>query len=143
MLTDTQKAVTVLGAEVAPVSAVQVLRRYPRLVAHLICESLGYHSPRSAAGQIAAHINGKPYFSERSGSLCGYLAKPMIAKLGRLLDDEEYHAVLVEWNRDDLERTCARHHHHKGFMADYLTARHMVEHVRQGGEEPNMGLMSW
>ena len=30
-------------------SALEVARRYPRLVAHLICDSLGYFTPQAAA----------------------------------------------------------------------------------------------
>ena len=36
-----------------------ILRRYPRLVSHLICESLGYFTPEGAAGAILAVIQNQ------------------------------------------------------------------------------------
>lgn len=44
----------------------EVLRRYPRLVAHLICESLGYLTPKSAANWILADKSHNPFWCEWS-----------------------------------------------------------------------------
>lgn len=38
----------------------EVLDRYPILVAHMICESLGYFTPNAAANALLAHIEGRP-----------------------------------------------------------------------------------
>ncbi len=34
------------------------MQRYPRLVGHMICESLGYFTPESAANALASYIKG-------------------------------------------------------------------------------------
>lgn len=38
----------------------EVLRRWPRVVGHLIAESLGYFTPRAAANAIIMFKLGKP-----------------------------------------------------------------------------------
>ena len=40
------------------------LRRYPRIVAHMICASLGYFCPSSAAQALADAIKGETSYSE-------------------------------------------------------------------------------
>lgn len=42
----------------------EVMKKYPRIVAHLIAESLGYFTPRTAAIAIIKAKNNEPYFCE-------------------------------------------------------------------------------
>ena len=45
-------------------SQADVLQRLPCLVAHLICESLGYYTPQAAANAIAYFTRGEAFFCE-------------------------------------------------------------------------------
>ena len=40
------------------------LKKFPRLVAHLICESLGYFTPLAAANALSYHKANEPFFCE-------------------------------------------------------------------------------
>lgn len=42
----------------------EVLQRFPRLVAHLICESLGYFTPLSAANALLHYRENQPFWCE-------------------------------------------------------------------------------
>lgn len=108
------------------------LRRWPRVVAHLICESLGYFSPRSAAGAVAAAKNGEAYYCEWYGHEAG-----LRAKHGQ--DGASYEAV----TQIALKSAIRRRHSHKGYMADYVSALALVRCCAQEGREPNFGLASW
>jgi len=46
------------------INAAYVLQRYPRIVAHMICSSLGYFTPSSAAACVANAIKGEKNFCE-------------------------------------------------------------------------------
>src|SRR5512147_1580768 len=78
-----------------------VMRRYPRLTAHLICQSLGYFNPRAEAGAILCWSKREPYWCEL------YIH---YARGGKSMLD-----VL----REDLERAISMRDSHHGFMADY------------------------
>ena len=108
-----------------PTTIDEVLERYPRLTGHLICESLGYFTPRSAANAILAHVQEKACFCEWYAHLAhGYNEK-----------------LLIKIGRNELERTFRNRHHHTGYMANYLQAKALVKIVRQGGEDPKFA--SW
>jgi hypothetical protein len=88
------------------------MKVYPRLVSHVICESLGYAVPTLAARILRdAHLREKNY---------------------------------CEWiwschNQDPLPAVrlaIKTRHYHKGFMADYRTARALVDEANKTGEEP-------
>ena len=51
-------------SERAAMNGREAARRYPNIVAHMMCESLGYFSAGSAANALAAHINGKEWACE-------------------------------------------------------------------------------
>ena len=102
----------------------QILRRYPRLVSHLICESLGYFTPEGAAGAILAVVQNRACACE------WYLH--MIEVGGRSLEDV---------GRDTLRRAIRSRHHHRGFMAEYARARALVDRLAKTGESPLFG--SW
>ena len=50
-------------------SSQEVMKRYPILVAHLICASLGYFTPKAAANAITAHIRGQSFYCEWYGHM--------------------------------------------------------------------------
>ncbi len=96
-----------------------ILNRYPRLVAHLICASLGYFTPESATNAIAAHKRGEPFCCEW---YCDWAEKGRIS--------------VIEVGIRAIRKAVQFRHHHKGIMADYERAKQLVDHVRQGGEGP-------
>lgn len=89
-----------------------ILRRYPRLVAHLICASLGYATPTLAAIILRDAKLRRPNHCEWIASCYGGDALQPVR-----------HAIQ------------GRHRHH-GYMADYAQAKSLVDHVNRDGEEP-------
>jgi hypothetical protein len=51
-------------ADVTKLSLVDVCARYPRIVSHLIAESLGYFTPESAANAIQHYQVGRAFYCE-------------------------------------------------------------------------------
>jgi hypothetical protein len=101
-----------------------VLRRWPRLVAHLICESLGYFTPRGAANAIIAYREGVPFACEW---YC-YLAE---GRGDRFATD-----ALLEVNRYVLTTAIRRRAQHRGYMADYDRAIALVRRELETGRGP-------
>jgi hypothetical protein len=89
-----------------------ILQRCPRLVAHVICESLGYATPRLAASIVADAHQGKPNWCEWIYSC--FRCDPVPA----------------------VRRAIRGRHHHKGFMADYQQARAIVAESLRSGNDP-------
>ena len=102
----------------------EILRRYPRLVSHLICESLGYFTPEGAAGAILAVVRNRPCACE------WYLHMAGLAGLS-----------LEDVGRHTLRRAIHSRHHHRGFMAEYTRARALVHRLVTTGDSPL--LASW
>jgi hypothetical protein len=90
----------------------EVARRYPRVVAHVIAESLGYATPSLAARIVADAGAGRPNYCEWIASC--YRDNP----------------------RPAVRNAVARRHHHRGFMADYPQALALVLHYVETGEQP-------
>ena len=103
------------------------MARYPGLTAHLICESLGYFTPLSAAGAILAHIQG------RSNACEWYLSMAAPRRPASIFDEDSPTRSLTEIGRDTLARAFGRRHHHRGYMASYRQARLLVERELAGG----------
>ncbi len=89
-----------------------ILKRCPRLVAHVIAESLGYATPSLAARIVADGAHGRPNWCEWIWSCFGGDARKVVRN-----------AIL---NR----------HHHRGYMADYRQALALVRHAVETGEQP-------
>ena len=98
----------------APLTADDALRRYPRLCAHMICESLGYLSPRAAAVALANHRNGRETGSE------------LFCHLKRR---EE---TLQETGARFIKDAFRRRNFHRGPMAHYPAAAQVVALERRG-----------
>ena len=113
-------------AKTRPDSIKEVMDRYPRLSAHMICESLGYFTPEAAAHAILHYLQGHPFYCEWYMHMAGgEKSADRIRDLGTKV----------------IERAFKERHHHQGFMAHYPAARALVEEVRGGGEGPVF--MSW
>jgi len=90
----------------------EVLHRYPRVVAHVIAESLGYATPSLAARIVADAKDGRPNYCEWIASCYG--GDPRAA----------------------VKSAVARRHRHQGYMAEYRQALALVQHATETGEEP-------
>ena len=108
------------------------LRRYPRLVAHMICESLGYFSPLVAANALAHHINGTSFPCEWYSHMCDCRGKGLF-----------HDQTLVEVGRDVVEYAFQHRHRHKGPMAEYQQALALVMAERQAAGATAGMLASW
>jgi len=95
-----------------PVNTKEVLKRYPRICAHIICHSLGYATPSCAAQILMDAKLGKPNYCE--WIYCCYNKDPRPA---------------VEW-------AIRNRHYHKGFMADYRSAKKLVDLAVEADKEP-------
>lgn len=93
-------------------TSTEVLRRYSRVVAHVIAESLGYATPSLAARIVADARDGRPNYCEWIASCYG---------------GDPCGAV-----RDAI----ARRHRHQGYMASYRQAFELVRHHAETGEQP-------
>ena len=93
------------------------LRRYPRICAHIIAESLGYATPNCAASILRDAHEGK----ENS---CEW--------------------IFSRYNRDPkpaVKRAISARHRHKGYMASYEQALQIVRQQLDTGRGPDFA--SW
>jgi hypothetical protein len=103
--------------EFSKMSYEAVIRRFPRLVGHIIAHSLGYATPSCAAGIIRDAKTTGENWCEWCYSCYRCDAKALIR-----------HAI-----------SCR--HGHNGYMGSYIKARAIVEAQVAGGGEPL--LASW
>lgn len=94
----------------------EVLQRYPRLVAHLICESLGYLTPKSAANWILAAKSHNPFWCEWS------------VHMAQSLEPDK----VIDVTRETVSRAFRLRKYHRGYMADYKCARSIVAEAIKG-----------
>jgi hypothetical protein len=88
------------------------MKRYPRLTAHVIAESLGYAPPSRAARIVMdAHLKQENW--------CEWIA-----------------ACYKCDPRPAVERAFKYRHSHKGYMAEYKLAKALVDQANQTGDEP-------
>ena len=100
-----------------PAHPKEVMMRYPRICAHIICESLGYATPTMAASILLAAIQGKKHY-------CEWI-------------DACYHSNPLPAVRHSIQTR----HFHRGYMAHYPRALQLVRHAINNGQEPE--LASW
>ena len=108
-----------------PTTCQQVLRKYPLLTAHLICESLGYLTPVSAANAILSHINRIPFYCEW-----------YIDSAGTNPDN------VLEFGAKTINNAFCRRRFHQGYMAEIRQARPLVE-AAAVQQQPTAKLQSW
>lgn len=110
----------------------QVIVKYPRLVAHLMCKSLGYFCPLSAANAIAAYINNETFACEWYSHMCSCQGKGYFD-----------HDTLIEINRRTISEAFQQRHHHKGYMAEIQYARKLVMRELEHEGASNGMLAGW
>ena len=89
-----------------------IMRKFPNVVAHLICESLGYATPTHAAYILQRAIVGDPDYCEWIDAC---------------------------WRNDPtgpVRAAIRGRHHHRGYMAHYPNARALVQHYLDENREP-------
>jgi hypothetical protein len=101
----------------------EALKRYPRLCAHLICDSLGYFTPLKAADAVAAHLEKRPCFCEWYDHMAGFRMRRAPASAPRM----PYEQALMEVGRDALARAFSGRKGHRGYMASYNQAINLVK----------------
>lgn len=85
-----------------PISRDEIMKKYPRITAHIIAESLGYASPSCAAAILCDAVENKKNYCECIYSC--YYGDPLLA----------------------MKSAIRNSHHHKGFMAEYKLALALV-----------------
>lgn len=92
------------------------MRRYPRLVAHMICESAGYFTPAMAANALAAYDSDRPFPCE------------WYTHCARGWDD----SMLLKVGQSVVRGAFESRHKHKGCMGDYAVAKVVVRRALAG-----------
>ncbi len=108
----------------------ETMQKYPRLTAHLICESLGYFTPKAAANAIIHYQQNRPFFCE------WYSHQAM--GMGKEMFDGK---VVTEVGRNVLRRAYRNRKHHQGYMADYQYAKAIVDRAINNDIHPDFA--SW
>lgn len=103
--------------EIKELSPKEIMKKYPRIIAHIIAESLGSATPSSAARILKDAREGKKNYCEWIYSC--YTTNPLRA----------------------VQDSIRNRHYHKGFMCDYKLAYALVKKAIEIGEEPLFG--SW
>ena len=104
-------------SSVSIMRAGDALRRWPRLCAHLICQSLGYASPTLAGNIVLAAARGERHSCEWIAAC--YRGDPLPA----------------------VREAIRCRHHHRGYMAEYALARRLVRTAIESGDPCVFG--SW
>lgn len=101
----------------SPSTAQDYLQRYPRICAHIICHSLGYASPTTAASILRHAHRDEPDYCEWIWSCYGADAKKAV------------------------QGAIRGRHAHRGYMAEFDLAYALVRRAAESGDEPPFG--SW
>jgi hypothetical protein len=99
-----------------PINKEQAIRRWPRLVAHMVAESLGYFTVLSAANALAFHKAGKSFACEWYSHMCSCRGKGFF--------DE---ATLLDVGQKVVLSAIRNRHLHRGYMASYKQAMAQVQ----------------
>ena len=96
------------------------LKKFPALVAHLICESLGYFTPMSAANALSFHKARKPFCCE----WFSHMAQFVYGREQRELMFND--AAVMEVQKRAIRLAFKNRHHHHGYMSEYKQAKSIV-----------------
>ncbi len=105
-----------------------IFHRYPRIVSHMIADSLGYFTPHSAAGAVLAAIEDRPFS-------CEYYSD-CARRYGEMYDHDNLRRV----TKEILSQSIKFRHHHKGAMSSYKSALMLVNDKHR---DERMLLASW
>lgn len=100
-------------------SAEYVMRRYPLLVAHMICESLGYFTPKCAAIALIRYRDGEAFFCEWYSSC---------VPRDKWFDQE----AIKEVGRSVIKGAFANRKNHKGYMSSLESAKACIQRELAG-----------
>jgi hypothetical protein len=115
-----------------PAKPTSDMQKYRCVVGHLICESLGYFTPRSALQALMAHRDGEEYPCEWYSHIAMCQGKGMFD-----------HDALLEINRETIRRAFHLRNRHTGYMAHYPQAKALVDReIEREGSTHGM-LASW
>ena len=103
--------------KIKELSVKETMKKYPLITAHIIAESLGYATPTLAARILKDAREGRENYCEWIYSC--YNKNPLNA----------------------VRHSIRGWHNHNGYMADFKTAKTLVEKSIKNGEEPI--LASW
>jgi len=106
-----------MNKKISELSTRETMKRYPRITAHIIAESLGYATPSCAARILKDAREGRENCCEWIYSC--YDRNPLRA----------------------VQDSIKRRHYHKGYMSDYKRAYALVKQTIDEGIEPFFG--SW
>lgn len=109
---------------IADLSYEDAVRRWPRLTAHLIAESLGYFTPEAAAGAILSFKRNQEHRCEWYMHMAAVGSKP-----------------ILQVGAETLRRAIRFRRMHRSYMGSYELARKIVMRYKQTGESPLF--MSW
>jgi hypothetical protein len=90
----------------------EIMKKYPRITAHVIAESLGYATPSCAARIVKDAREGRKNYCEWIYSCYGSDPVPAVKSAIR------------------------SRHHHEGYMAEYKLALALVRRAIDTGDEP-------
>lgn len=107
------------------------LKRYPRIIAHMICESLGYFTVLSAANALLAYIEKKPYYCEWYDHMAGF------QKTGTYNERMQH---ITQRTVKDAIRNRKGHH---GYMAEYKNAIMLIKAELEREGVTSQMLASW
>lgn len=120
-----------LGVPFDPISHEEILFRYPRLAAHLICESAGYLCPDGAAMAIKHHKAGTAFWCE------------WYQHMARREDGETSWDPAIKRVGEDVMAAAIRNRsRHQGYMAEIMNGYGVVARAVLHGCDPGM-LASW
>lgn len=108
--------------------ATTMMKRYPRLVAHMICQSLGYFTPFRAAQAVAYYKDNKPYFCEMYSHSVHLRSKHLTGKENDFFNRD----IIMDVQKDFIDYSFKSRHNHKGYMSDYITARKLIVKELEG-----------
>ena len=111
------------------------MAKYPRLVAHMICQSLGYFTPKSAANAVSHYKANEPF-------ACEWYSFMTDRRVGEGNGSHFYdHEGLLTTGRNVVSTAFHSRHSHKGYMAEYRKA---IQLVRLSiSDEYNPTFASW
>ena len=105
--------------------------KWPRLTAHMICQSLGYFSPKAAANAILFYKQGRPFWCE------------WYCHMAQFRQGEDRNKILKEIGKETIQRSYEYRHNHKGYMSEYRLAIALVKECIKSDFQPHMGFASW
>lgn len=109
---------------IADLGREDAMRRWPRLTAHLIAESLGYFTPEGAAGAVLSFKRNQEHWCEWYMHMAAAGRKP-----------------ILQVGAETLRRAIRFRRMHCGYMSSYELARKIIQRYQQTGESPLF--MSW